>query len=225
MFKGTFIFYKNIIFASVGVAVWLFIFNPFSEILSTSDTRPHVSIGVWGPVSNYSHTLEHPNQVDQNKAISRIVSRGFDEYYFLMSDFENPKLVNSTESLLRSAEELNQNLKLIVILLPPSEGGPNGNYDWTGWIKYFNSLKQRHPNSFEGFTIDDFNWISTRNDTLFKNNIDFMEYSNLIDALKQKREDVKFIPTVYFEGQKTNVVINRFLNHINGIIAVSGSLL
>ena len=211
-----------IIFAFVGVAVWLFIFNSFSEIRSTSDTRTDVSIGVWGPVSNYSHTLEHPNQIDQSKAISRIVSRGFDEYYFLMSDFENPKLVNSTESLLRSAEELNQNLKLIVILLPPSEGGPNGNYDWTGWIKYFNSLKQRHPKSFEGFTIDDFNWISTRNDTLFKNNIDFMEYSNLIDALKQKREDVKFMPTVYFEGRKTNVVINRFLNHINGIIAVSG---
>ena len=49
-----------------------------------------------------------------------------------------------------------------------------------------------------------------------------MEYSNLIDALKQKREDVKFVPTVYFEGQKTDVIINEFLNYVDGIIAVSG---
>ena len=212
----------TLIFPPFGVAVWLSIFNPLSEIRSTSDTEADVSIGAWGPVSNYSHTLEHPSQIDQSKAISHIIGRGFDEYYFLMGNFENPKLINSTESLLRSAEDLNQNLKLIVILLPPSEGGPNGNYDWTGWIEYFNSLKQRYPNSFEGFTIDDFNWISTRNDTRFENNIDFMEYSNLIDALKQKREDVKFVPTVYFEGQKTDVIINEFLNYVDGIIAVSG---
>jgi hypothetical protein len=49
-----------------------------------------------------------------------------------------------------------------------------------------------------------------------------MEYSNLIDALKHKREDVKFFPTVYFEGKKTNVVVNDFLNYMDGIIAVSG---
>ena len=36
------------------------------------------------PVSTYSHTLEHPNQVDQSKAISRIVSEGFDETIFLL---------------------------------------------------------------------------------------------------------------------------------------------
>ncbi|HZD34711.1 MAG TPA: hypothetical protein VE130_05860 [Nitrososphaeraceae archaeon] len=95
-------------------------------------------------------------------------------------------MVGSTESLLRTTENLDRGLKIIIIVLPPSEEGSNGNYDWTGWIEYFNSLKERYPNSFEGFTIDDFNWISTRNDTRFEYNIDFMEYSNLMDALKQK---------------------------------------
>ena len=49
-----------------------------------------------------------------------------------------------------------------------------------------------------------------------------MEYSNLIEALEHKGEDVKFFSTVYFEGQKTDVVINKFLNHVDGIIAISG---
>jgi hypothetical protein len=175
-----------------------------------------------GPISNSSHTLEELRGINQSRAITDIITLGFDEYYFVMSDFEDPKLIDSTKSLLQSTENLDNDLKIIIILLPPSEGGPNGNYDWKGWIDYFNSLKQRHPNSFEGFTIDDFNWISTRNDTKFEYNIDFMEYSNLIDALQHKRKDVKFFPTVYFEGQKTDVVINKFLNHVDGIIAVSG---
>ena len=47
-----------------------------------------------------------------------------------------------------------------------------------------------------------------------------MDYSNLIDALQDTREDVKFFPTVYFEGKKTNVVVNDFQNYVDGIIAV-----
>ncbi|MGH9974816.1 MAG: hypothetical protein ACRD8Z_03130 [Nitrososphaeraceae archaeon] len=196
--------------------------NPSSKGLLNSTIEINKTIGVWGPISNSSHSLEELRGINLSRAISDITRLGFDEYYFVMSDFENPKLIDSTESLLQSAENLDNNLKIIIILLPPSEGGPNGNYDWKGWIDYFNSLKQRHPNSFEGFTIDDFNWISTRNDTKFEYNIDFMGYSNLIDALKDKRKDVKFFPTVYFEGKKTNVVGNKFLNYVDGIIAVSG---
>ena len=160
--------------------------------LSNSTIEISKTVGVWGPISNNSHTLEELRGINQSRAMSDIITQGFDEYYFVMSNFEDPKLIASTESLLLSAEMLDNNLKIIIILLPPSEGGPNGNYDWKGWIDYFNSLKQKHPNSFEGFTIDDFNWISTRNDTKFEHNIDFMEYSNLIDALQHKRKDVKF---------------------------------
>jgi hypothetical protein len=192
------------------------------EGLSNSTIEINKTVGVWGPISNNSHTLEELRGINQSRAMSDIITQGFDEYYFVMSNFEDPKLIASTESLLQSAEMLDNALKIIIILLPPSEGGPNGNYDWKGWIDYFNSLKQKHPNSFEGFTIDDFNWISTRNDTKFEHNIDFMEYSNLIDALQHKRKDVKFFPTVYFEGQKTNVVVNDFQNYVDGIIAVSG---
>jgi hypothetical protein len=198
------------------------VINSSSERLLNSIRSADKPVGVWGPISNSSHTLEELRGINQSRAITDIITLGFDEYYFVMSNFEDPKLIDSTESLLQSVDNLDQDLKIIIILLPPSEGGPNGNYDWKGWIDYFNSLKQRHPNSFEGFTIDDFNWISTRNDTKFEYNIDFMEYSNLIEALEHKREDVKFFPTVYFEGKKTDVVVDKFLNYVDGIIAVSG---
>jgi len=222
--QRTIIFPIAVIFSLLFVVfvIWVSIANSSSEIHSTSITGIDKSVGVWGPFSNSGHNLEQLRGINQSRAISDIVTQGFDEYYFVMSNFEDPKLIDSTESLLQSAEKLDQGLKIIIIVLPPSEGGPDGNYDWEGWIEYFNSLKQRYPNSFEGFTIDDFNWISTRNDTKFEYNIDFMKYSNLIEALQHKREDVKFFPTVYFEGKRTDVIINEFLNYVDGIIAVSG---
>ena len=215
---------RTIIVFSIAIffVIWISIVNSSSEIHSTSITGFDKPVGVWGPFSNNDHNLEQLKGINQSRAISDIITQGFDEYYFVMSDFEDPKLIDSTESLLQSAENLDQGLKIIIVVLPPSEGGPHGNYDWKGWIEYFNSLKQKHPSSFEGFTIDDFNWISTRNDTKFEYNIDFMEYSNLLDALQHKSEEVKFFPTVYFEGKKTDVVVNEFLNYVDGIIAVSG---
>jgi len=221
--QRTLIFTITVIFAALFVVViCITITHSSSEIHSTSITGIDKPIGVWGPFSNDGHNLEQLSGINQSIAISDIIAQGFDEYYLAMGNFENPKQIDSTESLLQSAENLDQGLKIIIILVPPSEGGPNGNYDWEGWIEYFNSLEERHPNSFEGFTIDDFNWISTRNDTKFEYNIDFMEYSDLIDALKHKREDVKFFPTVYFEGKRIDVVMNEYLNYVDGIIAVSG---
>ncbi|HEX5186824.1 MAG TPA: hypothetical protein VFV86_08035 [Nitrososphaeraceae archaeon] len=41
-------------------------------------------------------------------------------------------------------------------------------------------MRKKYPKSFVGFTIDNFNWLSTRDDTKYENNIDFMEYSKLI---------------------------------------------
>lgn len=221
--QRTLIFFIIVIFFFIIIfIVWVSTVNSSSEIYSNSITGIDKPVGVWGPISTSGHNLEQLKGINQSRAISDIITQGFDEYYFVMGNFKDPKLIDSTESLLQSVENLDQGLKIIIILLPPSEGGPDGNYDWKGWIEYFNSLKQRHPNSFEGFTIDDFNWISTRNDTKFEYNIDFMEYSNLIEALEHKREDVKFFPTVYFEGKKTDVIVNKFLNHVDGIIAVSG---
>jgi hypothetical protein len=165
--------------------------------------------------------LEDMDGNDQILAILDFLGRGFNEYYFVMDNFWDPEQVQSTERLLDAAD--NTELKIIIILLPPSEGGPMSSYDWKGWISYFNDLKTRHPSSFNGFAIDDFNWISTRNDTKFWRNIDFMLDSNLTDALRGKRSDVKFCPVVYFEGLGNQVVANEYGKYIDILVFVSAS--
>jgi hypothetical protein len=165
--------------------------------------------------------LEDMNQTSQRLGILEFLQQGFDEYFFVMDNFRDAKEVESTERLLNAADYTE--LKIIVILLPPSEGGPLTNYDWKGWINYFNVLKARHASSFSGFAIDDFNWISTRNDTKFWRNIDFMLYSNFTDALKGKRSDVKFYPVVYFEGLRNDVVANEYSKFIDTVVLVSAS--
>jgi hypothetical protein len=165
--------------------------------------------------------LEDMDGDDQRLAILEFLEQGFNEYYFIMDNFRDPEEVKSTERLLDAAD--NTELKIVIILLPPSEGGPGSSYDWKGWVSYFNDLKTRHPSSFSGFAIDDFNWISTRNDTRFWRNIDFMLDSNLTDALKGKRSDVKFCPVVYFEGLRNDIVANEYGEYIDTIILVSAS--
>jgi hypothetical protein len=165
--------------------------------------------------------LEEMEGTDQTLAISEFLQQGFDEYYFVMDNFWDAGEIESTERLLNAAD--NMGLKIVIILLPPSEGGPMSSYDWKGWINYFNDLKSRHPSSFSGFAIDDFNWISTRNDTKFRRNIDFMIDSNLTDALIGKRSDVKFCPVVYFEGLGNQVVSNEYGKYIDTLVWVSAS--
>lgn len=165
--------------------------------------------------------LEDMLGIDQTLAILDFLGQGFSEYYFVMHNYEDPKERQSTERLLDAAD--NTGMKIVIILLPPSEGGVTTSYDWKGWISYFNDLKARHPSSFTGFTIDDFNWISTRNDTKFWRNIDFMLDSNLTDALEEKRNDVKFSPVVYFEGLGNQIVANEYGPYIETIILVSAS--
>jgi hypothetical protein len=165
--------------------------------------------------------LEDMDGSDQALAILEFLELGFNEYYFVMDNFWDPEEVQSTESLLDAAD--NTELKIIIIVLPPSEGGPRSSYDWKGWIGYFNDLKARHPYSFSGFAIDDFNWISTRNDTKFWRNIDFMLDSNLTGALISKRSDVKFYPVVYFEGLGNDIVVNEYGKYIDTLVFVSAS--
>jgi hypothetical protein len=165
--------------------------------------------------------LENMDGNNQKLAISEFLQQGFSEYYFVMDNFWDLGQLESTERLLDSAD--NTELRIVVILLPPSEGGPRSSYDWKGWINYFNNLKSRHPSSFSGFAIDDFNWISTRNDTKFWRNIDFMLYSNFTDALKNKRSDVKFYPVIYFEGLRNDIVATEYAKFIDTIILVSAS--
>ncbi|TLX82073.1 MAG: hypothetical protein E6L04_10580 [Thaumarchaeota archaeon] len=178
-----------------------------------------ITVGLWTP-TNTSFALQHLKGEEQEKAMDTLLKKGYGEYYYVMNNFEDPKSLKMTDNLLETANKTN--LKIIIILLPPSEGGPDTSYNWKGWIKYFNSLEKKYPRSFEGFTIDDFNWISTRTDTKFRNNVDFMEYSDLSELLKHKSKDVKFYPTVYFEGRKTGIVVKKYDNFIDGLIVASG---
>ena len=178
-----------------------------------------IPVGLWTPI-NTNFALQNLKGEEQEKAIDTLLKKGYRKYYYVMNNFEDPKSLKMTDDLLETANKTN--LKIIIILLPPSEGGPDTSYDWKGWIKYFNSLEKKYPRSFEGFTIDDFNWISTRTDTKFKNNVDFMEYSGLSELLKEKSKEVKFYPTVYFEGRKTGIVVKKYDNFIDGLIVASG---
>ncbi len=72
----------------------IFIAKPSSEVQSTSTSimtfdKP---VGVWAPFSDNHRNLEELEGVNQSEAISNILAQGFDEYYFVMSDFENAKL-------------------------------------------------------------------------------------------------------------------------------------
>ena len=193
--------------------------NNINESNSIKRSSRDTTIGLWTPM-NATFVLQHLKGEEQEKAIDTLLKSGYQEYYYVMNNFEDPKSVKMTEELLETASKTN--LKIIIILLPPSEGGPDTNYDWKGWIKYFNSLEKKYPRSFEGFTIDDFNWISTRNYTKFKNNIDFMEHSELSKLLEHKSKHVKFYPTVYFEGKKTGIVVKKYNNFIDGLVVASG---
>jgi hypothetical protein len=190
---------------------------------TTLQDRPSVTnvdriMGAYIPDTLHLEKMEGPNQT---RAISEFLQKGFDEYYFVMDNFWDAREIDSTERLLNAAD--NTGLKTVIILLPPSEGGPMSSYDWKGWINYFNDLKIRHPSSFSGFAIDDFNWISTRNDTKFRKNIDFMLDSTLADALIGKRSDVKFCPVVYFEGLGNEVVAKEYGKYIDTLVWVSAS--
>ncbi|MDW0147780.1 MAG: hypothetical protein QOK59_03740 [Nitrososphaeraceae archaeon] len=193
--------------------------NNINIITSRERTTENTTVGLWTPM-NTSFALQHLKRAEQEKAMEILLKKGYEEYYYVMNNFEDPKSLKITDDLLDTANKTN--LKIIIILLPPSEGRPSTSYNWNGWIKYFNSLERKYSRSFEGFTIDDFNWISTRSDTKFKNNVDFMEYTELSKELKHKSKDVKFYPTVYFEGTKTGIVVKKYKNFIDGLVVASG---
>ena len=72
---------------------------------------------------------------EQQNAIVTLLKQGFNEYYFVMSDFRNHDARMMTENLLRTTDSTA--LRIIILLLPPSETGPKANFDWRGWIQVF----------------------------------------------------------------------------------------
>jgi hypothetical protein len=120
---------------------------------STMPIEKITNFGSWAP---YQIPLESiKNITEQKNAINAILKQGYNEYYFPIIDFKSKAARSMTENLLQSAN--GTKLKIIIILLPPSEAGPNGNFNWNGWIDYLNFLKTKYPSSLDGFVIDDFN--------------------------------------------------------------------
>src|SRR6478752_5757401 len=179
---------------------------------------------------------------EQKNAVNAILKQGYNEYYFPMTDFRSKSARTLTENLLQSAD--GTKLKIIIILLPPSEAGPKGNFDWNGWINYLNLLKTKYPSSLDGFVIDDFNLSNDsahankgrgNNDNsnnhskdsnngsnrVPKENVSFMLKSKLEEALQNKRKDLHFYPVLYFEGFKTNDVKRHYYNNTDGIVLAS----
>ena len=210
---------------------------------STIPIEKIINFGSWAP---YQMPLESINNITKQKnAINAILKQGYNEYYFPMLDFKSKEARSMTENLLQSAN--GTKLKIIIILLPPSEAGPKGNFNWNGWIEYLNFLKTKYPSSLDGFVIDDFNLSNksvhankfkgnnhhdsnSQNDAndnddnkkkAPKETVNFMLKSKLEEALQKKRTDLHFYPVLYFEGVKTNDVKRHFYSNTDGIVLAS----
>lgn len=183
---------------------------------SASKNKEKIIFGAWAPVQ---YRLERMQGGELINAIYTLLAQGFDEYYYIMKDFNNATEANATEALLKSTDSV-ADLKIVIILLPPGEGGPYANYDWRGWMLYFNLLQKRHA-SFLGFAIDDFNAAVNIRRTHHMNNIDFMDLSNFSSALSYKSEDVQFNPVMYLETGEFETLKSKYNKYAAGIILVS----
>lgn len=79
----------------------------------------NTTVGLWTPM-NTSFALQHLGGVEQKKGMDTLLKKGYDEYYYVMNNFEDPKSRKITDELLDAANKTN--LRIIIILLPPSEG-------------------------------------------------------------------------------------------------------
>jgi hypothetical protein len=217
---------------------------PFTNQSTMPAIEKITNFGSWAP---YQIPLESiKNIAEQKNVINAILKQGYNEYYFPMIDFKSKATRSMTENLLQSAN--GTKLKIIIILLPPSEAGPKGNFNWNSWIEYLNFLKTKYPSSLDGFVIDDFNLFNNsvhankvkgnnhddshshsdvhdknenKNKKAPKETVTFMLKSKLEEALQKRRKDLHFYPVLYFEGVKTNDVKRHFYNNTDGIILAS----
>jgi hypothetical protein len=181
----------------------------------SSEKGEKVVFGAWVPSQLHLERIQEDKQVN---ATHSLLSQGFDEYYFVMRNFDNTTETKATEELLKFTDTTD--LKIIIILLPPVEGGSRASYDWKGWMLYFNSLKEKHP-SFLGFAVDDFNAIVDIRRIYLMNNLDLMGLSNFSSALSYKRDDVQFYPVMYVETGGFETLKKEYNKYAEGIILVS----
>ncbi|HET7644294.1 MAG TPA: hypothetical protein VFK40_12350 [Nitrososphaeraceae archaeon] len=102
--------------------------NPNSNTnrINQVSSEDSLSIGAWAPL-NHSLVLQNLKDEKLKNAIYALLNLGFHEYYFAMNNFEDIEYSKVTEKLLKAAEQTD--LKIIIILRPPSEGDSNTNYD------------------------------------------------------------------------------------------------
>jgi len=182
---------------------------------TTLNKREKLTIGAWIPSHLYLETMQGDKQVN---VIRSLVSQGFNEYYFVMRDFNNTNETRAAEKLLNAADTTD--LKIIIILLPLAEGGRHASYDWKGWMLYFNKLAEKHT-SFLGFAIDDFNAVVDIRRVYLMNNMDLMELSNFSSALSYKRDDVQFYPVMYVETGEFETLKKEYDKYYKAVILVS----
>jgi hypothetical protein len=187
--------------------------QPYND--PSSERKEKIVFGAWVPFQLHLERMQGDKQVN---AIHSLLSQGFDEYYFVMRNFNNSTETKAAEALLRLTDATD--LKIIIILLPPGEGGSHASYDWKGWMLYFNSLKEKHP-SFLGFALDDFNAFVDIRRIYLMNNMDLMGLSNFSSALFHKRDDVQFYPVMYVETGEFETLKKEYNKYAEGIILVS----
>lgn len=96
--------------------------NNMNSVASRERTNSNIPVGLWTPMNN-SFVLQHLKDLEQKKAIDVLLKKGYGEYYYVMNNFKDPKSLKITNRLLDNANKTN--LKILIIVLPPSEGGPS----------------------------------------------------------------------------------------------------
>src|SRR5918911_678936 len=192
--------------------------QPTTTMTTTSSAERNITVGAWVPAQFHLEQMQGDRQIN---AIYTLIRQGFSEYYFVMRNFSDPQAVKATEKLLGSAD--NTVMKIVIILLPPSEGGNNANYNWKGWLSYFNSVKEKHR-SFQGFAIDDFNAIEKIRRYYIRNNINYFNSLNLSNVLHYyKNNDVQFYPVIYLETGALETIMKEYKRFMTGAILASTS--
>lgn len=79
--------------------------NNMNSFTSRGGTTSNIPVGLWTPMNN-SFVLQHLKDAEQKKAIDVLLKKGYEEYYYVMNNFEDPKSVEITDKLLDNAIKL-----------------------------------------------------------------------------------------------------------------------
>ncbi|HKQ22077.1 MAG TPA: hypothetical protein VJS91_08560, partial [Nitrososphaeraceae archaeon] len=61
--------------------------NKINPVISPEGLSEDNPVGLWTPINN-SYVLQHLNGAEQKKAIDILIKMGYQEYYYVMNNFE-----------------------------------------------------------------------------------------------------------------------------------------